>query len=368
MTHIAVLGAGNVGCALAADLTRRGFDVRVFNRSAARLDPIREAGGITLTGVLDGFAEIRHLSVDLRETVRGAEVVVVALPTVSLPCYAEALAAATTDDQVIWLNPGHTGGALFLAREIRRRFPGRRPKICQLSTASHISRMTGPAAVGVFALPAAGLAALPAPSLDECHERIDALLPGRFTRLATVLEADLGNLNALLHPPGMVCAGAWIEATSGDFRFYADGLTPAVARVLDAVDGERLALATRLGVPAAPFTELFRLAGFTGRHDNTFDAIRQSAPIQAINAPPTLNHRYLDEDVGWGLVPWLHLARTAGTPAPNIAALVRMASILNGVDYATTGLTLERMGLESMTLEEIRGYVDGRSPVGAASR
>ena len=367
MNHIAVLGAGNVGCALAADLTRRGFDVRLFNRSAARLAPIREAGGITLTGVLEGFAPVGHLSRDLRATVRGASVVAVALPTVSLPCYAEALAEATTDDQVIWLNPGHTGGALFLAHEIRRRFPGRRPKICQLSTASHVSRMTGPAAVGVFALPAAGLAALPAYCLDECHDRIDALLPGQFTRLANVLEADLGNINALLHPPGMVCASAWIEATGGDFRFYADGATPAVARVLDAVDGERLALAARLDVPAAPFADLFRRAGFTGRHDNAFDAIRHSAPIQAIKAPPALDHRYLDEDVGWGLVPWLHLARAAGTPTPNIAALVRMASILNGVDYATTGLTLERMGLETMTPDRIRDYVEG-APVGTPSR
>lgn len=358
MNHIAVLGAGNVGCALAADLTRRGFDVRLFNRSTARLDPIRDAGGITLTGVLEGFAEVRHLSQDLRATIRKADVVAVALPTVSLPHYAEALAEATTDDQVIWLNPGHTGGALYLAHEIRRRFPGRRPMICQLSTASHVSRMTGPAAVGVFALPAAGLAALPARCLDECHERIDALLPGQFTHLANVLEADLGNINALLHPPGMICGSAWIEATGGDFRFYADGTTPAVARVLDAVDGERLALAERLGIAAAPFADLFRLAGFTGTHHTAFDAIRHSAPIQAIKAPPTLSHRYLDEDVGWGLVPWLHLARAAGTPAPNIAAVVRMASILNGVDYATTGLTLERMGLASLTPDEIRDHVE----------
>lgn len=358
MNHIAVLGAGNVGCALTADLTRRGFDVRLFNRSAARLDPIRAAGGITLTGVLEGFAEVGHLSHDLRATVRGAGVVALALPTVSLPCYAEALAEATTDDQVIWLNPGHTGGALFLANEIRRRFPARRPAICQLSTASHVSRMTGPAAVGVFALPAAGLATLPAHRLGECHERIDALLPGQFTRLANVLEADLGNINALLHPPGMICGSSWIEATGGDFRFYADGTTPAVARVLDAVDGERLALADRLGIPATPFAEMFRRAGFTGSHGTAFDAIRHSAPIQAIKAPPVLSHRYLDEDVGWGLVPWLQLARATGTPAPNIAAVVRMASILNGVDYETTGLTLERMGLASMTAGEIRGYVE----------
>ncbi len=362
MNHIAVVGAGNVGCALAADLTLRGFEVRLANRSAARLAPLREAGGITLTGAMSGFAEVGQLSRDVRRTIRGADVVAVAVPTVSLPYYAPALADATDDDQVIWLNPGHSGGALYLAAEIRRRYPARRPKICQLSTASHVSRMAGPAVVGVFSLPDAGLAAFPASRLDECHERVDALLPGRFGRLSTVLEADLGNLNALLHPPGMICGSAWIEATGGDFRFYADGTTPAVARVLDAVDRERLLLADRLGVPAVPFPELFRRAGFTGAHDTAFEAIRHSVPIQAIKAPPALDHRYLHEDVGWGLVPWLHLAGAAGTPAPDIAALVRLASVLTGVDQAAAGPTLARMGLAGMTAEEIRAYVeDGRA-------
>lgn len=361
MSHIAVIGAGNVGCALAADLARRGFEVRLFNHSTARLEPIRQAGGITLTGVLDGFTEVKHVNQDLSETVRGAGVVAVTVPTVTLPHYAQSLAEATTDDQVIWLNPGHSGGALFLAQEVRRRFPSRRPMICQLSTASHVSRMMSPARVGVFALPDAGLAAFPAHHMDECHERIDALLPGRFTRLSSVLEADLSNINALLHPPGMICGGAWIEATGGNFRFYGEGNTPAVARVLEAVDIERLELADQPGIPAVPFTDLFRRAGFTGAYDTAYEAIQHSAPIQAIKAPPTLDHRYLHEDVGWGLVPWLHLASAIGTPAATMAALVRMASVVNRVDYATEGLTLERMGLAGMAAHEICDYVGLRS-------
>ena len=72
-----------------------------------------------------------------------------------------------------------------------------------------------------------------------------------------MLEADLANLNAILHPPGMVCNAGWIEATGGKFGFYAEGSGRAVVRVMDAIDHERLALAGRLGVRAVPFTELF---------------------------------------------------------------------------------------------------------------
>jgi opine dehydrogenase len=175
--------------------------------------------------------------------------------------------------------------------------------------------------------------------------------------LTNVLEADLQNINAVLHPPGMICAGAWIEATGGDFRFYGEATTPAVARVLDAVDHERLALCRRFGLPAVPFPELFRRAGFTGTHDTVFNAVRYSGPIQAIKAPAGLDHRYLHEDVGWGLVPWLHLADATATPAPTIRALVQLAGVLNGVDYATTGLSLAGMGLAGMGAEEILAHV-----------
>jgi 2-polyprenyl-6-methoxyphenol hydroxylase-like FAD-dependent oxidoreductase len=52
---IAILGAGHGGCAAAADLTRRGFDVRLQARNPERLAPLREVGGVDVRGVQQGF-------------------------------------------------------------------------------------------------------------------------------------------------------------------------------------------------------------------------------------------------------------------------------------------------------------------------
>jgi opine dehydrogenase len=357
---VAVIGAGNVGCALAADLALQGAEVRLFNRSPGRLAAIRDAGGITVTGEIDGFAAPALVTGSLAEAVDGAEVVAVTVPTASLPAYAAALAQATTGEQLIWLNPGHSGGALYLAAELARAGRGERT-ICQLTTASHISRLTGPATVRVLLRSRASLAALPASRLEECHRRLDALLPGLFGRAQSVLEADLANLNAILHPPGMVCNAGWIEATAGKFGFYAEGSGPAVAQVMEAIDRERLALAGRLGVRAVPFAELFHQLGFTsGKQAHTsgaYHAIQHSDLIRPIQSPPQLDHRYLHEDVGWGLVPWMHLATAAGSPAPTITALTHLAGVINGIDYPRQGLTLERMGLAGKTPSEIRAHV-----------
>ncbi len=159
----------------------------------------------------------------------------------------------------------------------------------------------------------------------------------------------------------MVCNAGWIEATAGDFGFYAAGNGRAVARVIDGIDRERLALARRLGVPAVPFTELFQQLGFTRgdqpRASGAYDAIQHSELIRPIQSPPTLDHRYLHEDVGWGLVPWMHLAAAADSPAPTITSLVHLAGVINGVDYARDGLTLTAMGLAGKTRDGICAQV-----------
>lgn len=370
--RVAVIGAGNVGSALATHLSLRGHEVRLCTRSEQRLRPIRQAGGLTATGAVQGSAPIALLTTSLPEAVAGAEVIAVTVPTPALPHYAPALAAAVTGDQLLWLNPGHSGGALYLAAEIARAIGrGGRP-ICQLSTASHGSRMTGPATVNVFRLSPATLAAVPSRHLDECHQRVSALLPGQFDTAGSVLELDLANINAVMHPAQMICNASWIEATAGAFCVYREGSGPGVARVMEAVDRERLALAAQLGVPTMPFAEILHRAGYTtaaaARTGRVYEALQAGEAIRSVTAPPTLDHRYLHEDVGWGLVPWISLAGHAGVAAPTMTALIQLASVMNGVDYARTGLTLDKMGLAGTPPRQIHQHVIKGSQAGLPQR
>lgn len=49
VNSVAVLGAGHGGCAAAADLTNRGFSVRLRARNPERLAPLEARGGIEAT-------------------------------------------------------------------------------------------------------------------------------------------------------------------------------------------------------------------------------------------------------------------------------------------------------------------------------
>jgi opine dehydrogenase len=363
---VAVIGAGTVGCALAADLAVRGHEVRLCTRSEERLAPLRAAGEITLTGALSGSATPERMTTSVHEAVAGAAVVAVTVPTPALPHYAPALVEVCTPDQLLWLDPGHSGGALYLAAEFDR--AGRQaPPLCQLSTATHGSRMAAPATVGVFGLPEVVLSAFPARCLPACRDRLDGLLPGRSTTAETVLELDLMNINAVMHPAQMIGNASWIEATAGGLHIYQEGTGPAVGRVMDAVDAERLAVARALDVPAVPFVDILYRAGFTASSaaatGRAYEALRAAEPIREVAAPPSLDHRYLHEDVGWGLVPWSALARAGGVATPTTDALVHLAGVVNGTDYGSVGLTLDRMGLSGLSPERILARArDGFSP------
>ena len=71
-------------------------------------------------------------------------------------------------------------------------------------------------------------------------------------------------------------------------------------------------------------------------------------------APDRLDHRYVAEDVPYGLVPLAELGRTAGIRTPVADALTTVASVALQRDYRAEGRTLEQMGLAGLSAEEIQ--------------
>jgi opine dehydrogenase len=350
---VAVLGAGNGGCAAAADLASRGYETRLYNRSPARLAPIVERGGLEKVGATgEGFVELSVVTTDLGEAVAGADLVMLAVPISSYPFFAGALAGVLASGQVLFLNPGHMAGGLFMAREIHRLTGRTDVATCEVSTLTYACRMTGPASVNIIStttdLP---FAAFPGRSQPELYEAVAPLYPA-ISLAANVLETGFLDINAVEHPAQIVCNAGWLEHTNGDYLFYYEGTTPSVGRVIDSVDAERMAVAAAVGIATKPFADIFCQLGYTtaaaAAAGDAYTAMQASAPNRWIKGPPTLDHRYINEDVAWGLVPWSELGREHGVPTPTIDGLIVLAGALNGRDYRAEGLTLERLGIAGL--------------------
>src|SRR5208337_3547576 len=98
---VAVLGAGHGGCAAAADLGRRGFEVRLHARSAERLAPLRQRGGIDVRGAQQGHVDVALMTTDVAAAVSGADLIMLVVPSVAHEPYARALAPLLDGSQPI---------------------------------------------------------------------------------------------------------------------------------------------------------------------------------------------------------------------------------------------------------------------------
>jgi opine dehydrogenase len=355
---IAILGAGNGGCAAAADLTLRGYEVRLFSRSESTIVTLAKRGEIALIeGGEKKSAAPYFMSPHLPPVVRGADLVVVTTPAIGHEYLAKNLADDLTDGQRILLNPGHTGGSLHFANLLRTIGCKAAIRLCETVTLTYICRIAEPGEVEIYRRPThLRCAAFPGKYTAELVQEIQEVFPN-IVPAANVLETGLSNINAIMHPAGMLGNAGWIEKTAGSFLWYSEGITPAIGRWIDAVDEERLAIVRVLGLEPLRFVDIFHEAGLTtsgGRQSGSaYQAIQESGPNRTIKSPPSLDHRYLNEDIGFGLVPVSEIGKLVGVRTPVIDALITLGSVALGVDFRSTGLTLEKMGLAKAKIENL---------------
>jgi opine dehydrogenase len=91
-----------------------------------------------------------------------------------------------------------------------------------------------------------------------------------------------------------------------------------------------------------------------GRDGGTaYDVFHNSEPNRWIKAPASIDHRFFNEDVPYGLLAIAELGRLAGVPTPCADAVIDIASIVAARPYRRDGLTRERMGIAGMSVGEV---------------
>jgi opine dehydrogenase len=358
--HITVLGAGHGGKAMAAHLALLGFPVTLYNRTADHIAAIRQLKGIHLESAGDGIRGLGILKAatsNIAEAVADADLIMVVLPSSAHADIAKVCAPHLKDGQVIVLHPGRTCGAIEFSKVLRDEHCAADVTVAEAETFIYASRSDGPAEARIFRIKdAVPLAALPAKRtnlvLDMMHEAYPQFIDG-----VNVLQTGLNNMGAIFHPALTLLNTGWIESTHGDYQFYIDGVTPSVARVLEALDRERVTVASSLGIRARTALEWLKLA-YDATGEDLHEAVHNQMGYYGIKAPPTLNHRYIFEDVPMSLVPIASLGQRYGVSVRGMDAMIRISSIMHHTDYWRRGRTIEKLGIDNLSVGELMAYVN----------
>ena len=92
--------------------------------------------------------------------------------------------------------------------------------------------------------------------------------------------------------------------------------------------------------------------------EDLHEAIHNQPGYYGIKAPPTLNHRYIFEDVPMSMVPIASLGERYGVSVRSINSIIELACVVHRTDYWRRGRTVEKLGLGQLSIAELTRWVN----------
>lgn len=353
---IAVLGSGNGGCAVAFDCAAHKHTVNLFDFDTfpENIKQIQQQGGIYAEGELEGFAPIEYAGHDIERALKDVEIIYVVGPAYSTRAFAEVCQPYLQKGQIVIVCPGSSMGSIEFKNVAQLSLQEQSIMVAETSTLPYAVRVIKPGKIHIFLKLKAGLfiAAVPSKNTAQVIKKIQDVYPAMATA-KNVLQSSLQNGNPVIHPTITLLNTALIERTQGNFFFYEQGVTAAVGRLLKAIDQERIAIGQALNIKIIPEPNLGHMQGYMAE-PTYYQGYAEAPGFKGIKAQHSLNHRYFQEDVGYGLVFWHSLAKQVNVVVPHIAAVIQLVSVLMGRDYLNENKrTMASLGLSEYTVHEL---------------
>jgi opine dehydrogenase len=346
MKPIAILGAGNSGLAMAAHLALEGYSVKLWNRWPDIIEPLLQSPILKVSGAISGKAELELVSSDINEVVEGVSTILVTTPANAHRDIAEIIAPCAKDDMLIILNPGRTFGALQFTAELEKHCSLHKPLVVETQTIIYTCRKTAPDQVNILAFKHDVLFSAVNHRINkDILKRFPACLRPFFSPATSMIETSIGNVGMILHCAPVLLNSGWIESPQTQFKYYYEGITPSVAHLLEKLDTERLHVAKQLGHSVESTADWLRRS-YSVDGSNLYECIQNNQAYQTIDAPTSLQHRYILEDISCGLVPLEMVGHCLGMPMHICGLIIDLANAMLEVDFRKkrcTSIALEKL-------------------------
>lgn len=346
--RISIIGAGNAGCAVAADLAYRGHDVTLIKTSYSIHDDnfdylVENNGLITIDefGVIK-TARIKHVTRDISK-VTNSDVILIQVQTNYHECLLERLSSYLKDGQILLVIPGYLSTAYVLKHctanvivaEAESSFID-----CRICSPGHIKvgfrNVRNP--IGIF----------PVDKKEEAKHVLDKLgFP--LVYLDSVVEAALHNPNMIVHTVGAIMSIPRIEKNNGEYCMYHEVWTPSVWNILENLDAEKMDVLEHLGLPRIAYVDACKYRNsLDDQRDGKEVFMWYAAMPTRAKGPLKVDSRYISEDVPQGLVMLESLGKILHVDTPITTSLIELATAALGRSMREKGRSLEKLGLENV--------------------
>lgn len=377
---VAVLGGGACAQAFAAEFTLTGHRVHLYELpqfAPTTLGPVLETTEIELGGAQlnfkwfkrTGIARIHLVTTDMGKALRGAGLIIVAIPAKGHKPFFEQMIPHLEAGQVISIFPDNFG-SLMLKQMMEEK--GCRVKVIigGWSSMPYGVRMIEPGKLDCIMRTRELMGdALPGKDGDEFFAALKGIPSFDGTielkRGDTIIGVGLSNPNPVVHVPGSILNVGAMEVTAmegtlgipkGKYSMYKHGMSPAVARLQFAFYQEERTIAAAMGIEMVEYREdQFYWKGSIMGMEYWVPFVDVIMP--PITGPDSVEHRYFSEDIPVGTVIRYHLARRFGVDVPVIESLIRLGSAVCRRDFLGEGVTLSQLGIDKLNKEQTIGFI-----------
>lgn len=358
---ITVIGAGIGGFLLIAHLGVLGHNMRLHDIDDSKLADLRARAGVETEGLGNGFSKLDLATTDLAAALDGADVIIVVTGGHRQASVARNIAPLLRDGQTVLLIQGNTGGSLAFRRVLDETGCKAKINLAEMDNFPFSARKLGPTKMKPIVTKRwLQIASFPGNNIDAAFRILSPLFP-TAEKAPNVFYTGFMNANALLHVVNCMANATKIERGE-QYLFYAEGVTPAVARGYAALSDERVKAAAAWGAKVPSLEEWIERV-YKVREATLPEAMQRltynaDGPYGGTPTPKSFESNFVAEDVPVGLIPMVALAKVAGVAMPAHQTLIDFAGLMTGDDYAENARTLERMGLAGKDAAGIRKTVE----------
>ncbi len=344
---ITVIGAGNAGTTISADLSNKGHCVTLVKTSNSLHNEhhirLSQTNTVKVFDLDKTYEAKINFTDDIKSAVQSAELIIVFVQTNYHKDIISRISPYLRSGQTVLLEPGYLS-TCFLLSECKEDIT-----VIEAESSSIDCRITAPGEVTVlFKNVLNPFGVYPVEKRDHA-EKILSELEYPFTITNSVIEAALHNPNLIVHTVGAIMSIPRIEYSKGDYWMYREVFTPHVWNIVEALDKEKMDVLEKLGCERLPYVEACKLRNSTDKDENALDAFFDYANNHSPSGPTTPDSRYITEDVPQGLVLLESLASVLDIDVPVCSGLINLACASLQTDFRRSGRTVSTLGYENIT-------------------
>ncbi|SKB94863.1 opine dehydrogenase [Lachnospiraceae bacterium] len=330
---IAVLGAGNSGLAMSAHLSQLGCDVNLWNRTRHNIEKLIRTKTIFCEGLKENSVRINLITDDIDEALKDVDIIMVTTPAYSFFDIGCLIAAKIKENVPIILNPGRTFGAMRLERIIKEHSSLNSVSIAETQTILYTCRKYDEDRVKVFSLKRdVRIASKKMETVNSILEKLPYEFRNRFEIEESLAKTTLSNVGMVLHCAPLLLNSGWTENRDNSYKYYYDGITPTIGAFIEKIDDERVSVAKRLGYDIET-TKAWMERSYGIKGKTLYECIRNNEAYKKIDAPDSLDHRYITEDIPFGLVQIEKIGKLINVETRTITLVIDLAEQLFNADY-----------------------------------